>query len=56
MTSPSAICTPCGRKHGRAKEGHVASFYPGICDWCGMKTIVTEPRDYGYPSAPKGWK
>jgi hypothetical protein len=53
MEYPSGICSPCGQKHGRVIEGHVATFYPGKCEWCGQETIVTEPRDYGYPQAPK---
>lgn len=49
---PAKICPPCGRKHGKPR-GSCATFYPGTCGWCGADTIVTEPRDYGYPPAPK---
>lgn len=50
MTYPSEICTPCGQKHGAARRpNHIATYYPGVCGWCGEATIVTEPRDWGYP-------
>ena len=51
MTYPSEICGPCGRKHGRLPSpGHVATYYPGTCGWCGKtEIVVTEPRDWGYP-------
>ena len=50
MTYPSEICTPCGRKHDRLPSGvHVATYYHGTCAWCGETTLVTEPRDWGYP-------
>jgi hypothetical protein len=45
---PSEICVPCGNRYGKPRSG-VATFYVGTCGWCGMETIVTEPRDYCYP-------
>lgn len=44
MTYPSEICSDCGRKYGRVKQFHCATFYLGTCGWCGQEAIVTEPR------------
>lgn len=49
---PTRICAQCGVKHGR-RVGEISSWSPGVCDWCNTETSVTEPRDYGYPPAPK---
>lgn len=49
---PDTICNDCGRIHGHWPEGHVASVYKGRCGWCGRETVVTQARDYGYPSWP----
>lgn len=47
---PGVICRTCAlSNHGRWPEGHVATFYPGKCGWCGKETTVTEPRDWRYP-------
>lgn len=51
--SPTEICVDCGNRYGRPRSG-VATFYPGVCGWCGASKLVTEPRDYCYPPAPKG--
>lgn len=56
---PAWICEPCGREHGRVKNGHLATFHEpdqleteDKCGWCGtQKEALTEPRDFGYPSA-----
>lgn len=48
MTYPAEICCDCGRKHG-SRVPTFATFYYGKCGWCGIETVVTEPRDYGYP-------
>ena len=50
---PQWICGTCGRKHGK-KLPMLATYHIGDCGWCGAEHVsVTEPRDYGYPDAPK---
>jgi 5-methylcytosine-specific restriction endonuclease McrA len=46
---PSWVCLNCGRKHGRgAVPGHVSTMHEGLCDVCGKREFVTEPRDFGH--------
>lgn len=49
---PRTICCDCGEKHGRWPKGHVATFYKGVCGWCGETKTVTEPRDHRFPPWP----
>lgn len=57
---PTWICSPCGLKHGRWREGHLATFHEpdkhdehDRCGWCGTRiSALTEPRDFGYPKYP----
>jgi hypothetical protein len=62
MMLPPWICADCGRLHGNADDGHVATFHlPDVgdphdcCGWCGTKSkMLTEPRDYNiYAPPPK---
>jgi len=41
------VCEKCGLKYGRRKPG-VATWHEDICDVCGKKKMVTEPRDFSY--------
>lgn len=50
---PDWICSPCGQRLGR-RIPTLATYHEGDrCGWCGETTITTQPRDYGYPPAPK---
>ena len=40
------ICDPCGKKLGN-KIPTAATWHAGVCDYCGEKNYVTEPRDFG---------
>lgn len=40
------ICNRCGKKKGK-KEPINATWHIGKCAYCGEKTYVTEPRDFG---------
>lgn len=40
------ICLDCGNKYGHRPVG-LATWHEDICDICGKKTGVTEPRDFG---------
>lgn len=40
------ICSNCGKKYGNKPVG-IATWHEDVCDICGKKTIVTEPRDFG---------
>ena len=41
------VCLDCGNKYGNRKVG-IATWHMGVCDVCGKKAGVTEPRDFGY--------
>lgn len=47
-------CSDCGRM-ASSLSGHkklqfdISTFHAGICDVCGEKKSVTEPRDFFYP-------
>lgn len=50
---PAAICATCGDRLRRNKPRDLAvTWRPGVCGWCGADTSVTQPRDFGYPTAP----
>lgn len=40
------VCHRCGISYGRHNCG-VATWHEDICDICGKKAFVTEPRDFG---------
>ena len=40
------ICSNCGKKYGNKPVG-IATWHEDVCDICGKKTVVTEPRDFG---------
>lgn len=49
---PTWICNDCGNKACYSQHRHpslMSTYHIGICDVCGEKTFVTEPRDFGYP-------
>jgi hypothetical protein len=46
---PVWICLDCGREHGkRAEANRGCTLHEGVCDLCGRKAMVTEPRDFGH--------
>lgn len=46
------VCHKCGISYGRHNCG-VATWHEDICDICGKKANVTEPRDFGGVSIGK---
>ena len=43
------ICHDCGPKLCNGwPEGHIASWWHGVCEFCGKEDGVTDVRDYGY--------
>ncbi len=48
MPYPRLICSDCADKAG-GKRPMIACFHMNICDVCNEWTMVTQPRDYGYP-------
>ncbi len=46
-------CNDCGKKYGNKSVG-IATWHEDVCDICGKKTIVTEPRDWGGLKQSKG--
>jgi hypothetical protein len=47
---PTWVCSFCAKiAGGKIPRGHVYTIHIGICDICGRRTKVTEPRDFGYP-------
>lgn len=51
---PIWVCPACAVPAARAQglsmpDVNRQTFHIDKCDICGGKTIVTEPRDYGYP-------
>ena len=55
---PTWICSACGAKYGKLQgkwpKYKVATWHYGICDICGKKDAVTEPRDFGH--LEEGWE
>jgi hypothetical protein len=50
---PTWICRKCANDikpnwESTVKEPYVATYHDGICDVCGNKKSVTEPRDFGH--------
>lgn len=54
-TPETAICIPCGQRHGRfnSMSDSIGTFWIGVCAWCGQKKSVTSPADYGFPKLPE---
>jgi hypothetical protein len=47
---PTWTCGKCAEEAGgRFPKDHIATYHYNICDVCGQKTTVTQPKDYGYP-------
>lgn len=43
------ICSECAEIYCNGfLEGHIASFYPAVCDVCKEEKTCTQVRDYGY--------
>lgn len=49
---PAWVCSPCGEKHGRMPEDHIATWHVDVCGWCGETRSCTEPRDFCWPAFP----
>jgi len=45
---PTWVCHSCGT-HERKCLVLCATYHMGICDVCGERKVVTQPRDFGYP-------
>jgi hypothetical protein len=46
---PSWVCRPCGWQYGRwPGNDRISCWHEGICDICGTRGPVTEPRDFGH--------
>lgn len=52
MKNITKICHKCGISYGRHNCG-VATWHEDICDICGKRASVTEPRDFGGVSINK---
>jgi hypothetical protein len=46
---PSWICRECAESRGYINRKIFSTYHEGICGWCEEMSIVTEPRDYGFP-------
>lgn len=49
---PGSICNKCGHKYGKWTEGHVATFWDGVCGWCLKNRTCAAPSDYHFPKWP----
>jgi len=47
---PVWVCRDCGLKASGGKSFELSTFHGGTCDVCGTKTVVTEPRDFFFPT------
>jgi len=43
---PSVVCQTCGDIGSDGHQFQISTWYQGKCDICGMKTVVTESRDF----------
>ena len=52
---PTWVCHNCGHdaQPDKRKVHQISTYHAGICDVCGEKKPVTEPRDFGYQEFPK---
>lgn len=45
---PILTCNDCAEeRRAEIPEGHIATFYQGICGICNQNKTVTQTRDYG---------
>lgn len=48
------VCGECASSCGVSMpHSHIASFYEGICDGCGLWKVLCGARDYHYPKIKK---
>lgn len=48
------VCNECASSYGaKMPHSHIASFYEGICDACGLWDVLCSARDYRYPKINK---
>lgn len=48
------VCSECASSYGASMpSSHVATFYEGICDACGLWKILCGARDFRYPKIKK---
>lgn len=46
---PNVVCADCMQRIGKVwPPGHIAAFYPAVCDACGQPVTCTEIRDWGH--------
>lgn len=55
---PQTICWTCGEKYGRVVGDQIFTVHDSegehdVCGWCGSKTALAAPRDFGYPKFEK---
>ena len=41
------VCNECGITYGKVPCNMISTWHEDICDICGKKLSVTEPRDFG---------
>lgn len=46
---PTKVCQACATKTGARNRKSASTYHLAKCDVCGMRSAVTEPRDFGYP-------
>lgn len=48
------VCHDCASAYGaEMSKGHLATYYEGICDGCGLWKVITGARDFRYPKIKK---
>lgn len=46
---PTWVCLDCGLKLGKGRATKsCTTWHMAVCNVCGKKTAVTEPRDFGH--------
>lgn len=56
---PEWVCLDCGSealKHPANADKKIfeySTWHEGICEVCGQKKTITQPRDFGYPIFPQ---
>jgi len=48
-TYPEWICNKCATSIKGHRKPVCSTIHEDVCGVCGLITMVTEPRDYGYP-------
>lgn len=46
---PYWVCRECGLKASKGKCASISAWHMGICEVCGEKKLITEPKDFFYP-------